>query len=57
MTLYMRLTETLVMVCTVSEILAQIDRPNWTFLTLEMTFRVIPHLSYFKTGLVSQQRK
>ena len=30
--------------------------PNWTFLTLKMTFRVIPCLSYFRTGLVSHQR-
>ena len=43
---------------TVSEILAEIDHkgPNWTFLTLKMTFRVIPYLSYFRAGLVSQQR-
>ena len=48
--------------CTVSEILAQIDDqgPNWTFLTFRVKkyilndFRVIPHLSYFKTGLVLQ---
>ena len=26
------------------------------FLTLKMTFRVSPYLSYFRTGLVSQQR-
>ena len=30
-------------------------RPNWTFLTLKMTFRVLPHLSYFRIGLVSQK--
>ena len=37
--------ETLVIACTVSEIFAQVDYkgPNWTFLTLQMTFRVIPH--------------
>ena len=41
--------ETLVIVCTVSETLAQIDYkgPNWTFLTLKRIFRVSPHLSYF----------
>ena len=35
--------------CTVSEILAQIDHkgPNWTFLTFEMTFGVIPCISYY----------
>ena len=26
-------------------------------MTLEMTFRVIPYLSYFRTGLVSQTKK
>ena len=42
---------------TMSEILAQIDYkgPNWTILTLKMTFRVIPHLSYFRTEFVSHQ--
>ena len=42
----------LVIACTVSEILAQIDHkgPNWTFLTLKMAFRVIPHLSYVWIG-------
>ena len=50
-------TETLVIACTVSEILSQIDQgPNCTYMTLEMTYKVIPHLSYCKTGLVSQQR-
>ena len=45
MTLYMCLID----------ILVQIDHkgPNWTF--LKMTFRVIPHLSYFR--LVSHQRR
>ena len=59
MTLYMCFIEILVMVHTVSEILAQIDHkgPNWTFLTLNMTYRVIPHLSYFRIGLVSHQRR
>ena len=40
-----------------SEILAQIEHkcPNWTILTLKMTFRVISHLSYFGTGWVSHQ--
>ena len=32
------------------------QRSKWTFLTLKMTFRVIPYLSYFRAGLVSQQR-
>ena len=47
--------KTLIIACTVSEIYAQIDHKgsNWTFLTLKMTFRVIPCLSYFMTGLVS----
>ena len=42
---------------TVSDILAKIDYngPNLTFLTLEMTFRVNPHLLYFRTWLVSHQ--
>ena len=50
--------QTLIIRCTVSEILAEIDHKcqNLTFLTLKMTFRVIPYLSYFRTGLVSQQR-
>ena len=58
MTLYMCFIETLVMACTVSEMSSQIDHkgPNWTFLTLKMTFRVNPDLSYHRTGLVSQQR-
>ena len=49
--------ETLGMACTVSEILAPIDQkgPNCTFLTLDMTFIVIPHLSYFRTKLVSHE--
>ena len=56
MTLYMCFTETLVIACTVCEILAQIDHqgPNWTLLTLDMTFRVIPHLSYSKTGFTTK---
>ena len=46
MTLYMCFIETLVIACTMTEILAQIDHTgsNWTFLTLNMTFRAIPHL-------------
>ena len=58
MALYMCFTETLVKAITVSEILAQIyhQGQNLTFMTFKMTFRVIPHYSYFKTGLVSQQR-
>ena len=48
----------LIILCTVSDLLAEIDHkgPNWTFLPLKMTFRVIPYFSYFRTGLVSQQR-
>ena len=58
MTYYMYFIQTLIIRCTVSEILAEIDHkgPNWTFWTLKMTFRVIPYLSYYTTGLVSQQR-
>ena len=58
MTYYMYFIQTFMIRCTVSEILAEIDNkgPNWTFLTLKMTFRVIPYLSYFRAGLVSQQR-
>ena len=53
MTNYMYFIQTLTILCTVSAILAEIDNKgiNWTFLT----FRVI-HISYFRTGLVSQQR-
>ena len=59
MTYYMYFIQTFIIQCTVSEILAEIDHkgPNWTFLTLKMTFRVIPYLSYFRAGLVSQQKK
>ena len=59
MTVYMCFLETLVIACTVSDILAQIDLKglNWIFLTLKMTFRVIAHLSYFRTGFVSHQRR
>ena len=55
---YMYFIQTLIIRCTVSEILAEIDHkgPNWTFRTLKMTFRVILYLSYYRTGLVSQQR-
>ena len=51
--------ETLVIAHTVSDILVQIDHkgPNWTFLTLKITFRVIQRLSYFRIGLVSHQRR
>ena len=50
MTWYMCFLETLVKGCTYFEILAQIYHkgPNWTFLKLKMTFRVIPNLSYFR---------
>ena len=50
--------KTLIIRCTVSEIWAEIDHKgrNWTILTLKMTFWVIPYISYFRTGLVSQQR-
>ena len=59
MTLYMCFLETLVIARTISEILAQRDHkgPNWTFLTLQMTFTMIPHLSYFRTEFVSHQRR
>ena len=59
MTYYMYFIQTFIIRCIVSEILAEIDHkgPNWTFLTLIMTFRVIPYLSYFRAGLVSQQKK
>ena len=55
MTYYMYFIQTLIIRCTVSEIFAEIDikDPNWTFLTLKMTFRVS---SYFRTGLISRQR-
>ena len=58
MTYYMYFIQTFIIRCTVSEILAKIDHkgPNWTFRTFKMTFRVIPYLSYFRAGLVSQQR-
>ena len=48
--------QTLIIQCTVYEILAEIYHkgPNWTFLTLKMTF-MIPHLSYLRRGLLSQQ--
>ena len=59
MTYYMYFIQTLIIRCTVSEILAPIDHkvPSWTFLTLKITFRVSPYLTYFNTGLVSQQRR
>ena len=43
MTLHMYFIQTLVTASTVSEILAQIDNkgPNWTFLTLKITFKSI----------------
>ena len=45
--------QTFIIRYTVSDILAEIDHKgqNWTFLTLKMTFGVIP---YVWTGLVSQ---
>ena len=57
MTYYMYFRQTFIIRCTVSEILAEIDHKgsNLTFQTLKMTFIVIPYLSYFRTGLVSQQ--
>ena len=53
MTYYMYFIQTFIIRCIVSEILAEIDHkgPN-----LKMTFRVIPYLSYFRAGLVSQQK-
>ena len=58
MTYYMYFIQTYIIRCTVSEILAEIDHKgaNWTFLTMKMTFTVISYLSYFRAGLVSQQR-
>ena len=55
----MYVIQTFIIRCIVSEILAEIDHkcPNWTFLTLKMTFRVIPYLSYFRAGLVSQDKR
>ena len=51
--------KTLLIACTVSEILTQIDHqgPNWTFLTLEMTCRVIPHLSFFYDRIICTTKK
>ena len=45
MTYYMYFIQALIIGCTVSEILAEIDHkgPNWTFRTLKMTFRVIQY--------------
>ena len=54
MTYYMYFIQTFIIRCTVSEILAEIDG---YCITLKMTFRVIPYLSYFRAGLVSQQRR
>ena len=58
MTYYMYFIQTFIIRCIISEILAEIDHngSNWTFLTLIMTFRVIPYLSYIRAGLASQQR-
>ena len=58
MTYYMYIIQTLIKRCTISEILAEIDHkgPNLTFLTWKITFIVIPYHSYFRTGLVLQQR-
>ena len=55
---YMCFIQTFIIQCTVSVILAEIDHkgPNWTFLTFKMTFKLNPCLSYYRTGLVSQQR-
>ena len=49
--------QTLFKACTVSDILDKIYHkgPHWTFLTLNITFRVIPHFNYFMTGLVVHQ--
>ena len=51
MTYYMCFIQTFIIRCTVSEILAEIDHkcPNRTFVTLQMTFKLIPCLSYFMT--------
>ena len=58
MTYHMCFIQTFIIQFTVSEILAEIDHkgPNRTFVTLKMTFKLIPYLSYFRTVLVSQQR-
>ena len=58
MTYYLYFIQTLIIRCIVSEISAEIDHkgPNLTFMTLKITIRVIPHRSYFRTGLLSQQR-
>ena len=57
MTYYMYFIQTFIIRCTVSEILAELDHKVQIgpFLTFKMTFRVIPYLSYFRAGLVSQQ--
>ena len=59
MTYYIYFIQTFNIRCIVSEILAEIDHkgPNWTFLTLKITFRVIPYLPYFRAGLVSEKKK
>ena len=53
MTYHMYFIHTLIIRCTVSEILAEIDHkgPNWTILTSKMITRVIPYLSYFMKGI------
>ena len=58
MTYYMYFIQTLIIGCTVSEILAEIDHkgPNWTFRTLKMTFRVIQYLSYYRGGWMGGSR-
>ena len=59
MTSYICFVETLVIACNVSEILAQIDHkvPNWTFLTLKMTFKMTRYHSKLRTVLVSPPKK
>ena len=49
--------ETLIIAGNISDMLAQIDHkgPNWAFLTLKITYRLIPDLSYCRNELVSHQ--
>ena len=54
---YMCFIQTFIIQCTVSEILAEIDHkgPNRTFVTLKMTFKLIPYFSYFRTGFDNKE--
>ena len=59
MTYYMYFIQTLIIRCTFSEILAEIDHkgPNWTFLTLKMTFYIdsIPFIFYDRIGFTTKK--